>query len=165
MQAISFASVRTGQSLPPLVIAVTPSVIVAGALASGDFEVVHHDVAAARARGTPDIFMNILTTNGYVQRFVNDWLAPAGQIRAIALRLGVPSYAGDTLTLTGIVTAKREEGGERLLEIAVTGTNSLGAHVNATVAVALPLTARCAMRPPSSASAPRSSPRTPGAVN
>jgi len=138
MSQISFASVRPGQPLPPLVVAVTPSAIVAGALASGDFEVVHHDVAAARARGTPDIFMNILTTNGYVQRFVNDWVAPKGQIRSVALRLGVPSYAGDTLRLTGIVAAKREEGGVGVLEIAVSGTNSLGSHVTATVSVALP---------------------------
>lgn len=138
MSSIRFESVRLGQSLPPLEVAVTASVIVAGALASGDFEVIHHDAAAARARGTPDIFMNILTTNGYVQRFVNDWLAPEGQIRSIALSLGVPNYAGDTLRLTGLVSGKREEGAERLVEIAVTGANSIGQHVSAAVTVALP---------------------------
>ncbi len=138
MSAARFDSVRVGQSLPPLTLAVTPSVIVAGAMASGDFEVVHHDVAAARARGTPDIFMNILTTNGYVQRFVNDWIAPQGQIRGIELRLGVPNFAGDTLRLTGSVSGKRTEGDVQIVEVAVTGTNSLGAHVTALVRVALP---------------------------
>ena len=138
MPTISFDAVRIGEPLPPLTLAVTPSVIVAGATASGDFEVVHHDVPAARARGTPDIFMNILTTNGYVQRFVNDWVAPSGEIRAIELRLGVPNYAGDTLTLSGIVSAKRQEQGVCVLEIAVTGTNSLGQHVTAVVQVELP---------------------------
>ena len=138
MSQISFDTVRVGESLPPLRLAVTPSVIVAGAMASGDFEVVHHDAAAARARGTPDIFMNILTTNGHVQRFVNDWIAPTGEIRAIELRLGVPNYAGDTLTLTGIVSAKRQEQGIAVVEVAVTGSNSLGQHVTALVRVALP---------------------------
>jgi acyl dehydratase len=138
MSGVRFESVRIGQSLPVLDLSVTPSVIVAGAMASGDFEVVHHDVAAARARGTPDIFMNILTTNGYVQRFVNDWAAPQGQIRGIELRLGVPNYAGDTLRLTGIVTGKRAESEVQIVEVAVTGSNSLGSHVTALVRVALP---------------------------
>jgi acyl dehydratase len=136
MSAISFDRVRAGETLPPLSVAVTASVIVAGALASGDFEVVHHDVQAARARGTPDVFMNILTTNGYVQRFVNDWAAPAGRIRSVELRLGVPNFAGDTLKLTGIVRAKDADA--RIVEIAVTGANRLGEHVAATVRVALP---------------------------
>jgi acyl dehydratase len=138
MSGVRFESVRIGQSLPVLDLSVTPSVIVAGAMESGDFEVVHHDVAAARARGTPDIFMNILTTNGYVQRFVNDWAAPQGQIRGIELRLGVPNYAGDTLRLTGIVTGKRAESEVQIVEVAVTGSNSLGSHVTALVRVALP---------------------------
>ena len=136
MPTISFDVVRIGEPLPPLTLAVTPSVIVAGATASGDFEVVHHDVPAARARGTPDIFMNILTTNGYVQRFVNDWVAPAGRIRSVDIRLGVPTFAGDTLRFVGVV--KEKNAAERTLDIAVTGTNSIGQHLNATVRVTLP---------------------------
>jgi acyl dehydratase len=135
---VQFAQVQVGDALPPLTLLVTPSVIVAGAMASGDFEPVHHDVPGARARGTPDIFMNILTTNGYVQRFVNDWAGPAGRIRSISFRLGVPSYAGDTLRFTGMVRAKSDTAAEPLVEVAVTGNNSLGEHVAATVQVALP---------------------------
>jgi acyl dehydratase len=138
MSGLRFEAVRIGQSLPALTLSVTPSVIVAGAMASGDFEVVHHDAAAARARGTPDIFMNILTTNGYVQRFVNDWAAPQGQISGIELRLGVPNYAGDTLRLTGLVSGKHAQGHGGIVELAVTGTNSLGSHVTALVRVELP---------------------------
>jgi len=138
MGSVHFADVRTGESLPPLAVAVTPSVIVAGAMASGDFELVHHDVPGARARGTPDIFMNILTTNGYVQRFVNDWAGPAARIRSVAIRLGVPNFAGDTLKLSGTVRDKRAEGAEHIVEVAVTGTNSIGEHVAAIVRMALP---------------------------
>jgi len=136
-RSLTFATVAVGDALPPLTVAVTPSVIVAGALASGDFEVVHHDQQAAQQRGTPDIFMNILTTNGYVQRYVNDW-APEALIRAIDIRLGVPNFAGEVLKFTGVVQRKEERGGERLVEIAVRGANRLGEHVAATVRVALP---------------------------
>ncbi len=134
-----FGALEVGQTLPPFTLVVTPSVIVAGAMASGDFEPVHHDVPGARARGTPDIFINILTTNGYVQRYVSDFLAPAVQIRALKLRLGVPTYAGDTLRFTGQVSRKREQDGEGILEISVSGVNSLGQHVTATVTVVVPL--------------------------
>jgi len=137
MREVRFSELEVGQSLPPLEFAVTPSVIVAGAMASGDFEVVHHDVPGARARGTPDIFMNILTSNGYVQRFVNDFLGPAAEIRALELRLGVPSYAGDRLRLTGRVQRKEAAGEGGRVQIEVTGTNSLGQHVLATVTVVL----------------------------
>ena len=32
--------------------------------------------ASPQERGSPDIFMNILTTNGFVGRFVTDWAGP-----------------------------------------------------------------------------------------
>ena len=134
---ITFDDIAQGDALPPLSIVVTPSLIVAGALASGDFELVHHDKQAAQQRGTPDIFMNILTTNGHVQRYVNDW-ALNGLIRAVDIRLGVPNFAGDTLKLTGTVSGKQQHGSERIVEIAVRGANSLGEHVAATVRVVLP---------------------------
>lgn len=136
MSPVSFDHVNAGDTLPPLTVLVSASVIVAGATASGDFEVVHHDVRGAQARGTHDIFMNILTTNGYVQRFVNDWAAPAGSIRSVDIRLGVPTFSGDTLRFTGVV--RQKNAAERTLDIAVTGTNSIGQHVAATVRVALP---------------------------
>jgi acyl dehydratase len=136
MKPVSFEAVNVGDTLPPLTVLVSASVIVAGATASGDFEVVHHDVKAAQVRGTPDIFMNILTSNGYVQRFVNDWVAPQGRIRSVDIRLGVPTFSGDTLKFAGVVKEKRTD--ERTLEIAVTGSNSIGQHVTATVRVELP---------------------------
>ncbi len=136
MSPASFESVNVGDLLPTLSVLVSASVIVAGATASGDFEVVHHDVKGAQARGTPDIFMNILTSNGYVQRFVNDWLAPEGCIRSVDIRLGVPTFAGDTLKITGLVKEKNLSA--RTLDIAVIGTNSIGQHLSATVRVVLP---------------------------
>jgi hypothetical protein len=50
MSEVSFDRVSAGDTLPPFTLLVSASVIVAGATASGDFEVVHHDVKAAQAR-------------------------------------------------------------------------------------------------------------------
>ena len=57
-----------------------------------------HDRDKAQAKGSKDIFVNILTDTGLVQRFVTDWAGPTAVIRSIGLRLGVPWYAYDTVT-------------------------------------------------------------------
>lgn len=80
--------------------------------------------------------MNILTTNGLVDRYVTEWAGPAAVVKAIKIRLGVPNYPGDTMTLTGTVTAKHDD--DHRVEVAVRGENGLGAHVTGTVAVRLP---------------------------
>jgi len=118
--------------LPRLVIDVTPTFVIASALATRDFQDVHHDRDRAVAGGATDIFLNILTTTGLVQRYVAAWAGPDAAFRAISVRLGVPCHAGDTLTLTGEVTA--DDGTERV--VSVTGRCGLGDHVTATVRLA-----------------------------
>jgi hypothetical protein len=129
-----FVDVHPGEELPELAIDVTTTLIVAGAIASRDYYEVHHDRAFASRRGTPDVFMNILTTNGLVGRFVTDWAGPDATVRRIAIRLGVPNFPGDTMRLTGRVTAA-DRG---VVEVEVIGRNRLGDHVTGTVTVGLP---------------------------
>jgi uncharacterized OB-fold protein/acyl dehydratase len=117
-------------TLPDRVIDVTPTFVVASALATRDFYPVHHDRDRALAQGAKDTFANILTTIGLVQRYVCDW-APDAVVRAISIRLGVPCHAGDRLTLTGQVTAS--DGAEQV--VTVTGRCSLGDHVTGTVRI------------------------------
>jgi acyl dehydratase len=92
-----------GAVLPELVIDVTPTFVIAAAIATRDFQDVHHDRDRAVERGGKDIFVNILTTTGLVQRYVTDWAGPQAMVRQIAIRLGVPCYAGDKLTFSGRV--------------------------------------------------------------
>ena len=112
----------------------TPTFVISSALATRDFQDVHHDRDLAVARGSRDIFVNILTSTGLVQRFVSGWAGPGAVIRSIAIRLGAPCYAGDTLTFSG--RAGPAEDGERT--VTVTGRCSAGDHVTGTVRVWLP---------------------------
>ncbi|MFJ9792347.1 MaoC/PaaZ C-terminal domain-containing protein [Streptomyces globosus] len=125
---------NVGDTLAPLEIPITRTLIVAGAIASRDYQDVHHDAHLAREKGAPDIFMNILTTNGLVGRYITDRLGPRAVLRKVAIRLGAPNHPGDTLTLTGTVTAADGD----TLEIRVIGANGIGHHVTGTVTVALP---------------------------
>jgi hypothetical protein len=108
--------------------------IVSTAIASRDYQDVHHDPGLAQERGSPDVFMNILTTNGLVGRYVTDWAGPNALLKAVRIRLGAPNYPGDTMKLTGAVT--RKDAGE--IEIGLKGSNHLGDHVIGTVVLALP---------------------------
>jgi hypothetical protein len=126
-------AVVVGAALEELHIPITTALVVGGAIATRDFEDVHHDPRAARLKGTPDVFMNILTTTGLVGRFITDWAGPAARLRRVALRLGAPNHPGDTMVLRGSVTAV--DGGR--VEVAVVGANGLGDHVRATVVVDL----------------------------
>jgi acyl dehydratase len=118
-----------GETLPPLEIALTPTVIVSTAIATRDYQDVHHDKDRAIELGSENIFMNILTSNGYVGRFITDWAGPAARLKNVSIRLGAPNYPGDTMTLTGRVI-KIEDG---VTTVAVRGSNRVGDHVVGTV--------------------------------
>jgi acyl dehydratase len=134
---LCFDDVSVGEELPPLSIPITCTLIVAGAIASRDFTPVHHDVELARAQGSADIFMNILTTNGLCSRYVTDWTGPDAILRKLSVRLGAPNYPGDTMTFSGSVAAKNAGG---LVDIALCGRNGLGNHVTGTITIELPPT-------------------------
>ncbi|HEX9546183.1 MAG TPA: MaoC family dehydratase [Acidimicrobiales bacterium] len=132
--SVTYSDVAVGDELPTLSVPLTRTLIVSTAIASRDYQDVHHDPGLAQERGSKDIFMNILSTNGFVGRFITDWAGPNATITKVAIRLGAPNYPGDTMTMTGSVTAKRD--GE--IEVALRGANSLGDHVTGTVTVTLP---------------------------
>ncbi len=136
------ARVTVGDRLDEVEIAVTPTLVVSTALATRDFQDVHHDRDLAQSRGSKDIFLNILTTTGLVQRFVTDWAGPEALVREISVRLGAPCYPYDSLRISGEVEEVVTESGagaERIAHIVkVTGRVESDNHVVATVRVQLP---------------------------
>ncbi len=138
-ETLRFEDVRVGDELGPLVIEVTATVIVAGAIATRDFMPVHHDRDYARTQGAPDIFMNILSDTAYCSRFLTDWAGPEAMVRRLAIRLGVPAFPGSVLTYTGAVVATSRLDGEGLVEVEFRAGNNLGDHVTGTAALGLPI--------------------------
>jgi acyl dehydratase len=135
---LKWADIEIGDEVAPLEIPITTTMIVAGAIASRDFMPVHHDVAYAKKQGSPNLFMNILTTNGYCVRFLTDWAGPEAMVKNLSVRLGVPCFPDDPLRFTGSVTGKTEgSGGENFVEVTFKGSNSLGDHVSGTAILSL----------------------------
>ena len=135
-KTLDIASVNVGDKLPNLPIELTVSMIVGGALVSRDFTPVHHSKQAAQDAGMQDVFMNILTTNGLVGRYVTDWAGSDARITGVSIKLGTPNLPGDTMTLSGEVKTRDAAAGT--VEVEVAGKNAWGNHVTGTVTVALP---------------------------
>ena len=137
-ETLNFADVNVGDKLPPLDIDITSGLVVGGALATRDFEPVHHDKSAAQAAGLPDVFMNILTSQGLMTRYATDWSGPEAVIRSMDLKLGAPNVPGMVMTITGEVTARDDSTG--VVDIAVIGENNIwGMHMQGTVQLVLPM--------------------------
>jgi hypothetical protein len=137
----TFDEVAVGDELPTLELPITRTLITAGAIASRDYQDVHHDQVLAKERGSPDIFMNILTTNGLVGRYVTDWSGPRSRILDVSIRLGAPNYPDSVMTLTGSVKEKgalTDDGRSGTVTVAIRGANHLGDHVTGTVQLLLP---------------------------
>ncbi len=137
METLRLGSVALGDRLPELKIDITTGLIVGGAIASRDFTPVHHQTKAAQDVGLPDIFMNILTSNGLMARFVTDWAGPEAVVKSIDLRLGAPNVPGVVMTITGEVSAKDDAAAT--VDVAVTGENNVwGTHMSGIVRIELP---------------------------
>lgn len=134
MRTLRLDEVEVGQELPELVVELTPTLIVSTAIATRDYQDVHHDRDLAHQKGSEDIFMNILTTNGFVGRFITDWAGPEALLKSVSIRLGAPNYPYDTMWITGRVVAKQDG----IVEVEVVGRNSLGDHVTGSVKLTLP---------------------------
>jgi hypothetical protein len=138
----AFGEVAVGDELPTLVLPITRTLIVSGAIASRDYQDVHHDSVLASERGSKDIFMNILTTNGLVGRYVTDWSGPRSRLLDVNIRLGAPNYPDCTMTLTGSVKEKgslTDDGAYGTVTVSLRGANNLGDHVTGTVTLLLPV--------------------------
>ena len=131
-----FDDVRPGETLPALAIPITVGLVTGGAIATRDYFPGHHDLNAAQALGSPHIFMNILTTNGLVQRYVEEWAGPEARFTSLKIKLGAPNYPGDSMTFNGAVTGL--DAATRTVEITLGGKNSMGNHVTGTVTLVLP---------------------------
>jgi hypothetical protein len=133
----NYAAVSVGDKLPALNIDISTGLIVSTAIATRDYEQVHHNKSVAQAAGLPDVFMNILTSQGLMTRFATDWSGPEAVVKSLDIKLGAPNVPGMIMTVTGEVKARRDEDG--IVDIEIVGENNIwGMHMQGTVQLALP---------------------------
>lgn len=132
---LRFADVRLGQELPSFEVSVTVTSVMATALATRDYQPVHHDLGKVKSLGNETVFTNTHTTAAYLEKLVMQWAGPNAFLKSLKLRLGVPNYAGDKMLLKGKVSAL--DVATKCVTIAAVGSNSRGDHVTADLVVEL----------------------------
>ncbi len=137
-KSVKWNNIKEGDNLPPIKREITRTTVISTAIATRDFQDVHHDHEAAKRSGTPDIFLNILTTGGLIGKFLTGWSGPESELKNVVINLALPCYPGDTLTSTGQIVKKYTEGDDHLVEIAYSLTTGNGAHGSGTATMALP---------------------------
>jgi predicted lipoprotein len=137
-RSLRAADIRAGDPVKPMEVELTPTIIAATAIATRDFMPVHHDKDYAQSRFAPDVFLNILSTNGFVARFLTDWAGPEAWVRKISVKLGVPAVPHRTLRFTGEVLSVTRRGDECLIEVSVQAATSDGNHATGSAVVTLP---------------------------
>ncbi len=137
-KSVCWDDVGEGDELPVQEREITATTIVSTAIASRDFQDVHHDYAAARSKGVKDIFLNILSTGGLVGKYLTDWSGPEGELKKITIRLGATVFPGDTLTSTGKIGKKYTEEDQHLVDVDFNLSVAMGPHAWGTATMALP---------------------------
>ncbi|MEM9254977.1 MAG: acyl dehydratase [Pseudomonadota bacterium] len=134
---LDVGAVSVGDALPAQDIDITTGLVVCGALATRDFEPVHHNKSEAQAIGLPDVFMNILTSQGLMTRYATDWSGPEAIVNAVDIRLGAPNVPGMVMTVTGTVDSVNTDTGQ--VQVSVLGENNIwGMHMQGSVTLTLP---------------------------
>ena len=131
--------VSEGDALPIFSKVVISTNIVYGAMVSRDFQPAHHDRDVAQKQGNKDIFMNILTTNGWTSRYLTDWTGPTGDIKKLSFALKASCYPGDLFVWNGKVKKKYVEGEQHLVEVEYSAKVPAGDHCIGTAIIALPV--------------------------
>jgi acyl dehydratase len=123
--AVRFEDLEVGSEAPVLdhILSRTDLVVYAGA--SGDFNPMHHDEVLAQAAGMPSVFGHGMFSMGLLGTALTNWLG-AGTITRYRVRFSKQTWPGETLRTRVVVTATREEGGRRLVDLECGLANSAG---------------------------------------
>jgi len=116
---------------------ITRTQIVMYAGASGDYNPLHSDeIFTTKVAGYPSVFAHGMLSMGATGRVVTDWFG-ADRLKSYGVRFQAQVWPGDTLTAHAVVQAVREEGGQHLVDLAVTTTNQDGVPVVTGIATAI----------------------------
>ncbi|GIU90651.1 MAG: MaoC-like dehydratase [Acidimicrobiia bacterium] len=125
MSGVTYDEVTVGEARTAEFPALTRTMFVKYAGASGDFNPMHHDDTIATQVGNPSVFGHGMLTMGLAARVVKDWFGPEA-IRRLQVRFSKQVWPGDVLKCTATVSGKRDDGGERLVDLDLVVENQNG---------------------------------------
>ena len=130
-----FEDVNEGDEAPAVSHELTRTDLVMYAGASGDFNPIHHDEVKAKEAGLPSVFGHGMFSMGLLGRAITDWVG-IGNLRNFRVRFTKQTWPGEKLTSKIVVTAKRKDNGDNLVDLDVSLANEGGEVKVAGAAVA-----------------------------
>lgn len=121
-----FSALQIGDEIPSFSTEpITRAMLALYAGASGDHNPIHIDIDFAKRAGMPDVFAHGMLSMAYLGRLLTDW-APQTAIRRFAVRFTAITHVGDTVTCSGKVVEKHQQGAEQLVRLEIKATNQNG---------------------------------------
>ena len=97
--------------------------------ASGDYNPLHTDeVYTTQVAGYPSVFAHGMLTMGLTGKMLTNFVGD-GRLTRFGVRFTNQVWPGDTLDSTATVTAIRDEGGHKLVDLSVSTVNQDGKEV------------------------------------
>jgi acyl dehydratase len=124
-QKLLFDDVTVGDEAPVITHTLTRTDLVKYAGASGDFNPMHHDEILAKAAGQPSVFGHGMFSMGLLGSALTDYVG-IGNITRYSVRFARQTWPDEVLSSKIVVTAKREDGGKKLVDLAVSLANADG---------------------------------------
>ena len=140
-EQIYFEDVKEGQELGPIKIAPDKQQLVKFAAGSGDFNPLHFDenFPMLGAMGLKENIVHGRFKYAQVGRLVFQFAGYKGRVKKFGVSYRGMDMLNKEITAKGVVTAKRQEGGENLVELDVWTENTDGQKTTpGTALVALP---------------------------
>jgi acyl dehydratase len=120
-----FEDVSEGDEAPVRSHVLTRTDLVAYAGASGDFNPMHHDEVKAKAAGQPSVFGHGMFSMGFLGSAISDYVG-VGNVRRFQVRFAKQTWPDEDLRTTVVVTGKRVEGDDHLVDLDVRLANAVG---------------------------------------
>ena len=133
---LNFDDVKVGDEAPVLSHKLSRTDLVRYAGASGDFNPMHHDEVQAQAAGQPSVFGHGMFSMGLLGSAITDYVG-VGNLQRYQVRFARQTWPDEVLSTKIVVTAKREEGGEKLVDLDVSLANGDGEDKVVGVATAI----------------------------
>jgi hypothetical protein len=131
--------VNEGDVMPPLVMPITVTRCVFMASASRDFAPQHHNTWYCHNKSrTREMFLGTHFNLGMLSRFMTDYGGPESTVRRIQLQMRRTVGAGEDYMMSGVITRKWEQDGEKRVDMDISIDTQLGPAYSCSGTLALP---------------------------
>lgn len=119
------ATAKAGDQIPPLTVQPTPLQLFRYSAVTWNGHKIHYDAAYAAEEGHPGILVHSHLHAAFLARACTRWAGPLS-VQKLSYRVVRPATPADRLTVTGTVTARKEEADGVRLVVELVESNAEG---------------------------------------